>query len=122
MKNVLIEIEKKNKAKKANPKSEEIKIKNDLKHTIDEIEEKFNQGKIKFLFYILSNHKPTGLEDNYIFKDEKQLENAYNSDEKKFMKKLRRWYNPVRYKGTKEEELKVHSIMQEISMKLNDFD
>ena len=119
---IKLEIEKKNKAKKANPKSEEIKIKNDLKHTIDEIEEKFNQGKIKFLFYILSNHKPTGLEDNYIFKDEKQLENAYNSDEKKFMKKLRRWYNPVRYKGTKEEELKVHSIMQEISMKLNDLD
>ena len=40
----------------------------------------------------------------------------------KFMKKLRRFYNPVRYKGNKEEEQKMHSIMQEISMKLNAFD
>ena len=38
------------------------------------------------------------------------------------MKKLRRLYNPIRYKGNKEEEQKLHSIMQEISMKLNDLE
>ena len=38
------------------------------------------------------------------------------------MKKLRRLYNPVRYKGKKEEDLKLHSIMQEISMKVNELD
>ena len=38
------------------------------------------------------------------------------------MKKLRKLYNPVRYGKNKEEDLKVHLIMQEISMKLNNFD
>ena len=38
------------------------------------------------------------------------------------MKKLRKLYNPVRYMGNKENELKIHSIMQEISMKLNEFE
>ena len=57
-----------------------------------------------------------------IFNNIEDLRNAYNSNSKKFMKKLRKLYNPMRYKGKKEEELKRHSIMQEISMKLNDIE
>ena len=119
---IKLEIEEKQKNEKENPKSEEIKLKNDLKEIIDEIEKKSKEGKIKFFYYILTNHKPIGLDDNFTFQSLNQLENAYKSDEKRFMKKLRRFYNPVRYKGDKEEELKIHSIMQEISMKLNDID
>ena len=70
----------------------------------------------------MSEHKPNGLEDDFIFNNPRDLESAYNSDTKKFMKKLRRLYNPSRYKGNKDEEQKLHSIMQEISMKLNNFE
>ena len=38
------------------------------------------------------------------------------------MKKLRKLYNPVRYKGDKEEEQKRFVIMQEIQKLLNDYD
>ena len=114
-------VEKKRKAKE-NPKETESQIKLDLKDILEKIDEKFKMGKIEFFFYILTNHKPTGLENEFIFKSKEELENVYYSDKKKFMKKLRRFYNPVRYKGNKEEEQKIHSIMQEISMKLNDFD
>ena len=119
---IKLEIEEKQKKAKENPKEAEQKIKNDLKDIINEIENKSKQGKIQFFFYILSKHKPIGLDDNFIFKTPIELENAYNSNSKKFMKTLRRLYNPVRYKGDKEEEQKLHSIMQEISMKLNDFE
>ena len=57
-----------------------------------------------------------------IFNNIDDLRNAFNSNTKKFLKKLRRLYNPMRYKGKKEEELKIHSIMQEISMKLNEIE
>ena len=115
------EIEEKKKKAKENPKEAEILIKNDLKDIIEEIDNKFKQGKINFFFYILTEHKPIGLEEDFTFTNPKELENAYNSDEKKFLKKLRRLYNPLRYKGNKEEDQKRHSLMQEISMKLNDF-
>ena len=120
--NIKIEIEEKQKKAKENPKDAEKKIKNELKDILDEIEQKFKQGRIQFFFFILTNHKPIGLDESFIFKNPVDLENAYNSDTKKFMKKLRRLYNPVRYKGNKEEDQKLHSIMQEISMKLNDFE
>ena len=93
-----------------------------MKEILDNINIKFQEGKINFFFYILSEHKPIGLEDNYIFNNPEDLENFYNLDKKKFMKKMRRLYNPLRYKGKKKEDQKVHSIMQEISMKLNDLD
>ena len=35
---------------------------------------------------------------------------------------MRRLYNPVRYKGDKEEEQKRHAIMQEIQKLLNEFE
>jgi hypothetical protein len=105
---------------KNNPLQAEKMIKEKIKFIIDEIEEKFKQGKIKFLYYILTEHKPIGLDKDLMFQNAKELENAYEIDEKKFMKKLRKLYSPVRYKGNKEEEQKTHAIMQEISMKLND--
>ena len=119
---IKLEIEEKQRKEKENPKSEELKIKNDLKDIIDEIEKKSKEGKIKFFYYILTNHEPIGLDDNFIFESQQNLENVYKSDEKKFLKKLRKLYNPVRYNKDKEEGLKVHYIMQEISMKLNDID
>ena len=116
------EIEEKQRKAKENPKAEEKQIKEGLKEILDKIDQKYKLGKFKFFYYILSEHKPIGLEEDFIFKSIKDLESAYNSDKKKFMKKLRRLYNPMRYKGNKDEEQKLHSIMQEISMKLNDFD
>ena len=118
---IKIEIEEKQKNAKENPKNEEQMIKNDLKDTITEIENK-SGNKIEFFYYILTNHKPIGLDNDFTFNSQQELEDAFKSDEKKFMKKLRKLYNPNRYKGDKKEEQKVHSIMQEISMKLNDFD
>ena len=116
------EIEEKKRNAKNNPKEAENLIKEGLRDIIDKLDEKYKQGKISFFFYILSEHKPNGLEEDFIFNNPRDLEYSYNLDKKKFMKKLRRLYNPMRCKGKKEEEQKLHSIMQEISMKLNDFE
>jgi hypothetical protein len=89
---------------------------------LSELDTKFKQGKIIFFFYILSEHPPNGIDKDLNFSNPRELENAYNLNKKKFMKKLRKLYNPVRYKGDKEEDQKVHLIMQEISMKLNVFE
>jgi len=90
--------------------------KEDSKNIIEKINDKFKEGKIAFLFYILTQHKPNGLEDDLKFENEEQLKNLYKENEKKFMKKLRKLYNPMRYKGDKEQQ--IHYIMQEISIKL----
>ena len=93
------------------------KVKEDAKSIIEKINDKFKEGKIPFLFYILTQHKPNGLEDDLKFDNEEQLNKLYKENEKKFMKKLRKLYNPMRYKGDKEQQ--IHCIMQEISIKLN---
>ena len=116
------EIEEKQKKAIENPKEEENIIKERLKDIINEINNKFKEGKISFFFYILRNHKPNGLDKNFIFNNEKDLEEAYFSHKTKFMKKLRKFYNPLRYKGDKEEEQKMYCIMNEIMMKLNTFE
>ena len=120
--NINNEIEEKKRNLKYNPKEVENQIKEGLKDTLSKLDEKYKQGEISFFFYILTNHKPNGLEEDFIFKNPRELEYSYNLDKKKFMKKLRRLYNPMRYKGKKEEEQKLHSIMQEISMKLNNYE
>ena len=116
------EIEKKKEQLKLNPKEDENKIKEELKYTLDEINFYYHKGKIDFFFYVLKYHKPIGLDDDYIFQTRGQLENKYYEDTKKFLKKMRRLYNPVRYKGDKEEEQKRHAIMQEIQKLLNEFE
>ena len=116
------EIEKKKEQLKLNPKEDENKIKEELKYTLDEINFYYQKGKIDFFFYVLKYHKPIGLDDDYIFQTRGQLENKYYEDTKKFLKKMRRLYNPVRYKGDKEEEQKLFVIMQEIQKLLNDYD
>ena len=116
------EIVEKQKNAKEKPKEAETKIKNELKDIIDKIETEYKKGKINFFFYILSQHKPNGLGDDMIFNDQNSLKNSYDSNQKKFMKKLRKLYNPMRYKGDKEEDQKIHSIMQEISIKLNELE
>ena len=114
-----IEIEEIIDNKDNNPKGQDHKLKEGLKDVIDKINDKYKESKISFLFYILTNHKPNGLDTNLIFDNLKILETAYKSDSKHFMKKLRKLYNPMRYKGDKEEEQKIHLIMQEISILLN---
>ena len=116
------EIEEKQKKLIENPKEDEKKIKDELKEKIKEIDDKFKEGKLNFFFYILSKHKPNGLEANFIFNNIKELENFYKSNKNKFMKKLRKLYNPQQYKGDKMQEQITHCIMQEISMKLNSLD
>ena len=98
-----------------------MKVKDEISDIIEKINEKFNEGKINFFFFILSEHKPIGLENDFIFNSPRELEKAYEINKNKFMKKLRKLYNPVRYKGNKEEQQKLYYIMQEIAMKLNDF-
>jgi molecular chaperone DnaK (HSP70) len=93
-------------------------VKEDSKSIIEKINDKFKEGKIPFLFYILTQHKPNGLEDELKFDNEEQLKNLYKENGKKFMKRLRKLYNPMRYKGDKEGQ--IHYIMQEISIKLSD--
>ena len=113
------EIEEKIEKIKENPKEEQNKIKNDLIEIIDEINKKYQNGKTNFFYYILSEHKPNGLDTAYQFNNLKDLEYTYNIDRKGFLKKLKKLYNPIRYRGDKEEEQKIHLIMREISMKLN---
>ena len=59
------------------------------------------------------------MDSSFRFDNPENLESAYKLNSKQFMKKLRKLYNPMRYKGDKEEDQKIHLIMQEISMKLN---
>ena len=111
--------EKKNKFKES-PKEEEEKMKKELSKVLDNINNKFEKGIIPFFYYILSKHKPYGLEDDFYFNNEEDLKQYYNSHNKRqFMNKLRRLYNPQRYKGDKKEERKIYYIMNEISKKLN---
>ena len=114
-----LEIEEKIEKTKENPKEQDHKLKEGLKDIVEKINNKLKEGKISFLFHILTNHKPNGLDNNFIFENQEALEFAYNSNSKHFLKKLRKLYNPMRYKGDKEEEQKTHLIMQEISMLLN---
>ena len=119
---IKLEIEKKQADAKINPKEQENKIKEESKTTLNEINSHYKMGKIEFFFYILKYQKPIGLKDDLTFKTKKELEDAYNQEPKKFLKKLRKLYNPVRYKGDKEEEQKRFVIMQEIQKLLNDYD
>ena len=119
---IKLEIEKKKDEAKNNPKEQENKIKEELKPTLNEINSYYKMGRFDFFFYILKYQKPIGLKDDLTFKTRKELEDAYNQEPKKFMKKLRKLYNPVRYKGDKEEEQKRFVIMQEIQKLLNDYD
>ena len=119
---IKLEIEKKQAQAKINPKEEENKIKEELKTTLDEINAYYIKGKIDFFFYILKYQKPIGLSDDLNFKTRKELEDAYNQEPKKFLKKLRKLYNPIRYKGDKEEGQKLYVIMQEIQKLINEYD
>ena len=119
---IKLEIEKKQAQAKINPKEEENKIKEELKTSLDEINAYYIKGKIDFFFYILKYQKPIGLSDDLNFKTRKELEDAYNQEPKKFIKKLRKLYNPVRYKGDKEEGQKLYVIMQEIQKLINEYD
>ena len=114
------EIEENKKILKESPKEEEEKLKKELSKVIDNINNKFEKGIIPFFYYILSKHEPNGLEDDFFFNNEVELKEYYNSHNKRqFINKLRRLYNPQRYKGDKKEERKSHIIMNEISKKLN---
>ena len=115
------EIENKKKLLKNNPKIDENMIKEKLKIEIDQIKSKLKEGKIPFLFYILDKHKPFGFDD-FNFNTPKDLETFYNTNKTKFMKKIKHIYNPIRFKGNKEEERKKHCIVKEISMIINNFD
>ena len=95
-------------------------IKEKLKNILDEINDYYKKGKIEFLFYILKNQKPIGLDKSFMFETKQKLEDAYNANPKNFMKKMRRLYNPLRYKGDKEEEQ--HTKMQEIQKLLNELE
>ena len=54
-----------------------------------------------------------------IFNNIDELKNHYDSNEKKFLKQLRKLYNPTRYIGDKEEQRKIRLIMREIQTKIN---
>ena len=115
------EIKQKKEQAKENPKEQENKIKEGLKDIFEQLNGYYKKGKIEFLFYILKIHKPIGLEQNYIFESKEKLKELYDQNPNKFMKKMRKYYNPIRYKGDKEEDKKACVIMQEILKLLNEY-
>ena len=117
---IKLEIEKEKK-KKEN-KVQLILIKEKLKDLINQINDKFKEGKLEFFFYILTEHKPNGLEKYISINNFNELKEKYSSDKKIFIRNLRKLYHPSRYKSDKENELERYCIMQEISMKLNNLD
>ena len=118
---IKLEIKQKKEQAKENPKEQENKIKEGLKDVFEKLNGYYLKGKIEFLFYILKNHKPIGLEQNYIFESKEKLKEVYDQNPNKFMKKMRKYYNPIRYKGDKEEDKKACVIMQEILKLLNEY-
>ena len=119
---IKLEIEHKKEHSKENPEEQENKIKEGLIDIFAQLNDYYKKGRIEFLFYILKNHRPNGLEKNYIFESEEKLKEIYYQNPNKFVKKLRKYYNPIRYKGDKEEDKKACIIMQEILKFLNEFD
>ena len=116
--NYKIQIEEKQKRARDNPNEEENIIKESLRNELKNIEDKFKDGKINFLFYILKNHKPNGLDHSYIFNNINDLEVKYKEDPIKFIRTLKILYHPQHYKGYRFEERKIQYIMREISTKL----
>ena len=117
-----INIEEKQKKARDNPNEEENIIKESLINELKNIEDKFKEGKKNFLFYILKNHKPNGLDDSFIFNDINDFEVKYNEQGTRFIKTMRKLYHPQHYRGFRIEERKIHYIMREISAKLNSLD
>ena len=113
------QIKEKQKIEKENPKANENKIKLQIKEILEKIENKFNEGIIIFLFYILHEHEPNGLKKEYIFKNWKDLQDYYNSNKLRFLNDLKKLYHPIRYRGKKENDQKKYFIMKKISFKLN---
>ena len=118
---IKLEIKQKKDQAKENPKEQENRIKEGLKDIFEQLNGYYKKGKIEFLFYILKIHKPIGLEQNYIFESKEKLKELYDQNPNKFMKKMRKYYNPIRYKGDKEEDKKTCVIMQEILKLLNEY-
>ena len=114
------EIEEKIKQKKENPNAEDEQFEKELSYPISKIKNYFKKGRIDFFFYILSNHKPFGIEDDFIFKNKDNLETVYNFNKRIFIGTLKKLYHPQQYKGSKIEERKIHYIMQFIAKKLNE--
>ena len=116
------EIEKKK--KNSNDIDEDKDIKEELrkKNIFKKIDDYYDKGEIEFFYYILKNHKPIGLEQSISFNTKKDILNEFNSDNRKFMNKIIKLYNPQKYKGDKLESRKQHLIMQYIAKKLNVLD
>ena len=133
---IKLEIEKEIEKFKKNPIEEENKIKGEIKEELDKIDEEFKkifkrnediykpdkiikENIIDFVFFILTNHKPRGLKEEFNFKNKEEFKMIYNSKTEKLMKELRKKYHPQRYKGDKEEQRKEYCIMENIATKLN---
>jgi hypothetical protein len=133
---IKLEIEKEIEKFKKNPIEEEDKIKGEIKEELDKIDEEFkkifkkNEDIYKpdkiikenisdFVFFILTNHKPRGIKEEFNFKNKDEFNMIYNSKKEKLMKELRKRYHPQRYKGDKEEQRKEYCIMENIATKLN---
>ena len=119
---IKLEIEKKKEQAKENPEEQENKIKEGLIDIFVKLNDYYKKGRIEFLFYILKNHRPNGFEKNYNFESKEKLKEIYYQNPNTFVKKLRKYYNPIRYKGDKEEDKKACIIMREILKFLNEFD
>ena len=119
--NIKQEIEEKQKNLKDNPDQDDELIKNEIQDIINKIDIEYGKGKTSFFFYILSNHKPNRLKDEYKFKNREELEKAYNNNKSGFTKYIRRVYHPSNYKGSKKEDRINRCIMRIISEKLNSY-
>ena len=119
--NIKQEIEKQKKILEEDPLYDNNFLKNVTAPIINEIDREYDKGKISFFFYILSNHKPNGLNDKYKFQNCSELENVYNNNKKQFIDYLKKRYHPSRYTGNKKDDRKKKYIMRQIFLKLESF-
>ena len=116
---IKLEIEEKKNEYEKNPEAIEREIKNKTKEILELIEQKFNEGKINFFYYILKEYPPNELPDFYKFDDCQLLEDDFDADPKRFLRELKRLYNPLRFKDKNEKEIKKYIITEDIWTKLN---
>ena len=118
--NLEIEIEEKKSEYEKNPETKERENKN--KEILELIDQKFNEGKINFFYYILKEYPPNELPDYLKFDNCQLLEDDYDADPKRFLKELKRLYNPLRFQNTKDKDIEKYIITEEIWTKLSNLE
>ena len=113
-----LEIEEKIKKKEKNQliSDNEIDISEDAIKIDDEFKKK---NKFEFIYFVLKNYEPNGLKEEDKYKSVDDVKNAYNIKPKKFLNKIRKYYDPIKYNGNKKEDKIKKKIMEKVAMNIN---